>query len=297
MMRLEVPYFGMPGLMLEMPSPTSPMDAGVPSRGEVVHKLIDGGSTVTRWGDVKRTWSIPLEWLDEDEADVVWGLYTGLIGDDGQLVYVDPSFRNQLPMDASACGKRTSAAIGWVQAVGAPTPVRSSTAPPDEAPLSGVLAWTPSATEQILRPGSTLAAADTATAPVKLVDQPFSASLFVRAAADTAVTFAIGGFDANGSLQTVMGVPFDIGTDWRQLYATAAPYEAALANDVYLLPMIFSTDTTTLYVAGAMGEYSDEPSPIWHPGYGCARVNFSAGPGRNVPLLRHVTHTLGLVEC
>lgn len=308
-MSASVPYLGVPGAMMPLQMPTGDLDAPA-TRGDQLTTLLSGGSVAVRRLNAKRTWTLPYDARVASETDVLTAFYEGVFGD-GPFVYVDPTVRNVLTLDASTCGVRGAAWHGWKVTAG--TLTRGGTVAPTRASASGVLNWSQDSGNgtATCKPGAvdglspdTGIVGRAATAPVWLPKEPTTASVWVQIAASTTATatLALVGYDTTGAYMAEVnaaGVALS-GATWRRLTLTIRPNQPELAGAAYILPRLTWTtsSSTALKFAGAQLEYSRAVTD-WQRGYGTPRV--LSGPPGSTTTLRddfntYTNHQLLLAE-
>jgi hypothetical protein len=274
---VSLPYLGLPGAMRALPSPNSPVTAA-PSRGDVVHGLLSGGTAVHSRLHAKKAYSLSYTMLPASDADILLGFYQRLFGL-GPFVFVDPSARNVLGLDVSTVGARPQAALGWVASAGS---LGRASGAPSGCTASGVLTWSSLASAATLNPGSLAGSVSATAAPVYLPSEAVTVSMWVKASASAAMTLRLAGFNAAGTL-TVSSVSTAVAatTSWQRFAVTAAVGNAALAAAAFVAPQLLlgSSVPASVSIAGVQLEYGDTAT-AWQPGFGSPRVLPTSSPGR-----------------
>lgn len=276
--------------MRQMPAPRDEVDM-TPSRGDVVHELLSGGVAVTRMLRSKRLYSLPYPDLSADEADLLLNFYRGIYGS-GPWLYVDPSTRNVLPLDASTFGIRTQAAPGWSASSGT-VALDATTAPPVDT--SAVLKWSAPASTATLWP-----TVDVATAAPYLPNEPATFSVWLKASVAhtprlflSSVNSATGAFVDWGAQAAIA-----LTTSWQRFSITVQPGSYSFTGNALLLRPALALSTSppaTVWAAAAQLEYARTVS-TFSPGASVARTVIAGSPGRSVTTLGYSSHTLNLRE-
>lgn len=293
MSAIYYPYLGTPGAMQQLQSPNGPLDAP-PGRGEVVHTLINGGTSVTRRLHAKRTYTLPYTSLYTADADTVLAFYQGLYGE-GPFVLIDPTKRNVLGLDTSTASVRVGSLVEWKPSTG--TVITSTNTPPVGVP-TGVLNWDGLAASATIMPGSVASTADTAHAPVYLPTEAHTISIYLSASTSATVTLQAAGCNAAGAVTVTSNTASAaLTTSWQRFTVTVAKGAGAYAACAFLLPRILlgGTVPSNVYLAGAQLEYGTAAT-AFQPGYGSPRVMFTQSPGYSAPVFGYADLSLTLAE-
>lgn len=295
MSAITLPYLGLPGAMRALPSPNGPV-AATPDKGDVVKSLLSGGVAVISRLHVRRSYSLPYEYLDAAGADLLLGFYNRLFGN-GPFVYVDPSVRNVLGLDVSTCGLRTNASPDWIASTGTLTP--AATGGPTGV-TTGVLAWTSLANGATLQPGLVANTATITKAPVYLPTEAVTVSLYAKASVSHTATLQLAGYDAAGVLNySSSTASVALTTSWQRFTVSVAAGLVGLASSMFVLPRIVlgTTPPTSVSVAAAQIEYGTVAT-AFQPGFGSPRVLPAGSPGRDWQQVSDIStnHTLLLRE-
>jgi hypothetical protein len=290
-------YLGVAGAMQQIRTPNAAVQQGI-QRAEVLHQLISGGNAITRRRRGRRAWQLSWSGCTPDVADQMIGFYLGVFGD-GPFMYVDPSWRNALSLDASTFGAQFDANTAWV-ASSASQSVTFDTTVTAPSPQSGVSRWAVAALNSQMSIGSwngSVFVPDPVTAPPYLT--PVVSALFVQARAVTgtpSVTLRGKVVDAAGTvLATANGTTATLSTSaWTPLTCTVP---AGTSGAAYLLPnVICNTANSFLQFSCAQLQYGrSSPSP-WVIGLGIPRVVAASGMGADYDLLYARDLVLTLAE-
>lgn len=297
MSAIVYPYLGTPGAMQQLPGPNGQIER-MTSRGETIHDLLSGGVAKSQLLHAKSTFSLPyISRPGIGLDDLLAAFYDGLFDVAGtDFVFVDPSVRNVLGLDASSFGVRSAAPLDWIQSGG--TLTRAIGAPAG-CVASGVLQWSGLSASQTLQPGLVANVANVAKAPVYLPGVPCSVSLWVKASSSATMSLQLTGYDAAGAvLVTSAATSVAATTSFQRFSVSIAAGAAAFASCFCVLPRLVlgGTVPTTVSLAGAQLEYGDAVT-VWQRGWGSPRVLLSASPGRSIPgVYGWSNHTLALSE-
>lgn len=293
-------YLGTPGAMQTLRTPNAAY-AHPADRGEVVHQLISGGTSVTRRPQSRRQWTLGWGTLTPDTADLLVAFYTGVFGD-GPFRFVDPSWRNALSVDASTFGARVDAISMWSASVSAqPLTFDTTVTPPTDLAgyaTSGVMRWTAATNLAQVGLGTWDGAKfvpDSIQAPPYLPQTVTSITMYARSVSGTPSVSLRG--QAVGSDGTVVNTVTATATMSSSAWTKLTVLVPAALTASYVLPnLLCNTSTSLLQFACPLVQYGENPPDTWVVGLGIPNVVIASGLGATSELLYARDHTLTLAE-
>lgn len=275
-------WLGQPGNMIQLPSVSPDNYTVTRSQGEVAQGLFGGGTAVTMFDSMTRTWGLMWPLLAGRDWSVVNGFYRRLFGDD-PWCYLQPEDLNHLTLAQSLCGALNGAVEGWDVTAG--TLTYDNTVTPVLQP-GGVLRWAGAGSGSILVAADVAAGVPTPDPDVSCPYIPAEAhtpQLWAWTATGTAsAKLRASGRLGNGTVSTeVDGPTVTLGTTPQLLSVTAHPGE--LGASIYVLPELVcgTASAPNILVSNAAFGYEDGPRD-WEAGGGLPRVEWVTGSDRPV---------------
>jgi hypothetical protein len=285
------PYLGSPGLMQQLVGPSGGMSREPINAPSVVGNMA-GGETVVAPLKTRDRFTLPFTSRPGTGfADLLAMFRDGVFGR-GPFAYVDPAFANVLGLDVASMGI-VDGSHGWVPSGGTVAVDATQTSP---VLGSAVLKWT-TAASAALQPGSVANTADVTAAPVVLVPEPVTVSVWVKASAAASLTLRAAGFTSAGAVSTVsQTASISVTTSFQRFTLTAAA--GVYGTDQFVLPQLVLpvSPPASVWIAGAQLEYASSASS-WQRGYRSPRVTVTGWPGwASDKWDGYASHTLVLSE-
>lgn len=287
-------YLGKPGAMVNLGVPQAGYQS-IGSRAEAVHKLISGGTAVTRTANYKRIWLLPAAAQTEAAAQYMLAFFAGSMGL-GPFVLVDPGWVNKLAPDTSSMGAVIQAITTW-------TPLNAGALAWDGTdvaaqPQSDIMTWTGAGNTSKIGlgswSGSTLLPA-TGTAPPYVSDQGSSGSVYLRTGSSTAsVSVILYGVTSTGSISVTGSTATAAisSAGWTRLTSflasgnTTAQYEVIqILCNTNSAPVIWASAADIQY-----GPTNAATLGAWALGLGSPRVVFMPSTGTYPGLPAAISH-------
>lgn len=302
-------YFGLPGDLIALPRPTRGMRVDT-YQGRVGHDLIGGGAAVTARARLRRSWQLEFPWLDEATAQSITDYVQGVYGV-GPFRFIDPMFRNILPLNASVAGRvsgdpKSGRLASWRPGGGDTLTLDPTTSVPPFRP-SGVMRWTGAVAGDFLVLGSR---DETIGSGAPVFDEPneipivpgesIALSFWAKLLSGTSATLTARqhGLTAAGAAATsAAGSAVALTAAWQQIIYTAT--QASLgATAAYSRPAVGCTaavGSPVIQIAAAQMEYGTGPA-TYLTGWGSPRVVIVEEPGHVLEMLANRSLTLTVRE-
>jgi hypothetical protein len=286
---------------LEMPDTGFTWD---PSLSETVHGLVSGGTTVTRRAKVKRTGSLDMGALDQDQADLVMRLYLRAFGP-GPYCLVEPTYRNLVTPDVSMSGGHGTVSMdSWATSDSTdlvPQPNYTGVMP---AAGAGSFDWNAANGSILVQGGYDTTHGNPEALPGESVpvvpglDMTLSVYVLCDAGTGSVKLRACGrDGDSDGAQTTNLDSADTPVADsvWGRI---TLPVPAGTFTSKYLVLALVSTSAQTgssIWVSAPQIEIGLEATD-WHVGMGVPRVVFTGGPKTKIARLALQANTLQLSE-
>lgn len=272
-------WLGKAGAMIQLPSPAIGYTVESDS-GEVEHKLISGGTAVTRHGTPKRRYTLQWGRLGNRDFQIVRGFYRRAYGP-GPYLLVTPEDGNRLSGSASLMGGTNGDISAWGTNGGTLSVATGVTA---GIYPSGVMAWagatTGSQTYINLDAGSPTTPG---TATPLLPAEPLTFSLYAATATGTAqFQIYLQTRDATGiGIAQLGSAALTLTTTPTRFSFTTAV--GALGTSVWVVPIMvaLTASSPTIYFSAPQLEYEPAPTP-WQIGRNVPRVVIPSAMSRTV---------------
>jgi hypothetical protein len=274
-------WLGKAGSMIQLPSPAIGYTVESDS-GEVEHKLISGGTAVTRHGTPKRRYTMQWGRLGNRDFQIVRGFYRRAYGP-GPYLLVTPEDGNRLSGSASLMGGTNGDISAW-SANAAPGTLSAASGVASGIYPSGVIAWAGSTTGSqaslVLDMGS---ATTPGTATPLLPAEPLTFSVYAATATGTAtIQIYLQTRDATGAFANQLGsAGLTVTTTPTRLSFSTIP--GALGLSMWVVPIFVQLTATapTIYFSAPQLEYEPAPTP-WQIGRNVPRVVIPSAMSRTV---------------
>ena len=192
-------FLGKPGNMVELPSPFADGYTVLLDDGGVAHGMAGGGTSMDRFGDAARSWTLPYLRVLGRRWQVLNGFKRRAFGA-GPWCFLAPEESNRLTLKQSLCGALNGAVEGWATGSGTVTYDATLTSPIEPC---GVMRWHGAVNGSRLIAGKwsgSNPAADLAYCTPYVPGLPWAGGGYLSTASGTAtVNLRLYGFAADGA--------------------------------------------------------------------------------------------------
>lgn len=296
-------YIGKAGAMVQLINPDA-YYTNILDMGAVAHSLVGGPTSLQRLGRARRHYNITWSARTVDQADQIVSIQAGMLGP-GPYFFIDPLWRNVLPVHIAGSGKIRQTAEGLFPTVGA-VAYSNAIAPPTVGTGSlppGVWTWTGAGSASALYLNASAAGILEASAPpCQLNLLPITPAVWLKAVSGTPnVSLQIYFNDISGALVSASTLQTgNLSTSWQRFSGTiiaASIPSTAVAYGIKILSN--GAAAPVIHIAAPSGQYINPGSlavPAWVLGLGVPRMNVVAPVGANAAGPTRRTQGLELME-